>query len=295
MQNQDGTIMEENLQAVATPKKRISISQINTVSQCGEKYFQQHILKTFSRRPLNMLVGSVIHAVVASNLRAKIQSGMLLPVNEIIDMARAKFLEAIVEANVKAESEGYDGGIFFKQDELIEGKQATINEAERKVVRLSKLHAEVVAPKLNPLYVERPLHVPLPGYPFDLGGILDIEEFDSVRDTKTKSKAPSKGDSYKEDQLTNYALLKFLNEGVIPPRLILDCLVDTKIPKYVPDESMRTEDDFDVLLRRIDAASSVIDKQAFLPARETDWWCGPDQCSFWEKCKYVKHSRRPAA
>jgi hypothetical protein len=290
-QQPDGTLVVEKVQT----KKSISISQMNILSQCGEKYRRQYIMREYSPRALSMIVGSVIHEVVASNLRAKIQSGMLLKIEEVTSMARIKFREAINEAQDRARSEGFEWGIHFKEEELLDGRQESINEAQSKAVRLSRLHAELVAPSLNPLFVERPLWVELPGYPFDMGGILDVEEFDSVRDTKTKSKSPSKGDSLKEDQLTAYAFLRYMKDGVIPPRLILDCLVDTKVPKYVPDESNRTEDDFDVLLRRIDAASYAIDKQVFIPARETDWWCGKNACSFWQTCKYVKQSRRPAA
>jgi hypothetical protein len=84
-----------------------------------------------------------------------------------------------------------------------------------------------------------------------------------------------------------------LTDGAIPNRLIFDCLVDNKIPKYAPFESTRTEEDFDVLLRRITAACIAIDAGAFIPAKETDWCCSPDWCSFHGSCKYVKRSKRP--
>jgi hypothetical protein len=171
--------------------------------------------------------------------------------------------------------------------------EAAIAEGEAKAVRLAFMHAELVAPTLNPIYLQRPLSIEIPGYPFDIGGILDIQEFDSVRDTKTKGKTPPKDVADTDDQLTVYAMLVYLTDGTIPQKLVLDCLIDTKTPKYVAFETTRTEEDFNVLLRRISVACDAIESGVFLPARESDWWCSEFSCGFWQSCKYVKRSRRP--
>jgi len=159
---------------------------------------------------------------------------------------------------------------------------------------MSELHYNHAAPYIKPAYVQRALSVELPGYPFDLGGVIDLQEEDgTIRDTKVKDKTPSAGFADDDDQMTLYAALEYLHSGNLP-KLVYDCLIDTKIEKYVPLETARVADDFDVLLRRIDAACNAIEKGVFLPAKETDWWCGEYSCWYWKSCKFVKRSRRVA-
>lgn len=277
----DGTFKAEKIES----KKRLSISQINMLSTCGEQYRRRYILRQTTPPAITMLVGGVVDRMVTRNLRAKMESGQLLGLQEIKDLTLQDFDRTVAE----------NEEIQFKESELLDGKEQTIAEARAKALRLSLLHATDVAPKLNPLYVQRPLSIELPGYSFDIGGILDIQEYDSVRDTKAKSKTPSKSFADDDDQLTVYALLVMLNDGAIPPRLIMDCLIDTKIPKYVPFETTRIEGDFDSLLARIDVACYAIDRGVFIPAKASDWCCSRDYCSYFGSCKYVKQSRRPAA
>jgi hypothetical protein len=281
----DGTFRIENLRVDSVQKKRLSISQVNTLSTCGEQYRRRYVNKERTPPGLAMLVGGVVDRIVTRNLQAKIESGMLLSLQEIKDLTAQDFQKTLDETEE----------ISFKESEILDGEDESIAEARAKAMRLSILHATEVAPKLNPIYVQRSLAVELPGYSFDIGGVLDIQEFDSVRDTKAKGKTPSKDFAHDDDQLTVYALLVMLNDGAIPPRLTMDCLIDTKIPKYVPFETTRVEEDFNALLARIDAACYAIDRGAFIPAKASDWCCSRDYCGYFSTCKYVKHSRRPAA
>lgn len=284
MENPDGTLTVQKIQ----PKRHISISQLNKLSQCGESYRRQYVLKQRQKASLSMIVGSAVDKSVTLNLDRKIMSGELMSVDEVREIAYQDF-------NTRLHEELDGEGIMFKKSELEDGKQESIKEAEAKTIRLATMHAQIVAPKLSPVYVQRPLSIELPGYPFDLGGVIDIQELDAVRDTKTKDKTPPEDAAFQEDQLTLYALLVMVCDGTIPQKLVLDCLIDTKIPKYVARESTRVEEDFNPLLARIEAAYQALESGIFVPARESDWWCGEYSCSFWSSCRYVKRSRRPAA
>jgi hypothetical protein len=276
-----GTFMVEKT------KRRLSISQMNLLAQCGEAYRRRYVNHERTPSGISLIVGSVVDRAVTKNLFSKMTTGNLMPKDELHEFVMRDYARSISEANAT------DEGISYTQKELLEGKEEIIQEGKEKAVRLTLLHLEVVAPKLNPLYLQRALSVELPDYPFDVGGIIDIQEVDSVRDTKTKAKAPSAGTADDDDQLTMYGLLVYMNDGIIPPKLVLDCLVDTKIPKYVPAETTRTEEDFNVLLRRIAVSCDAINSGVFIPARESDWWCSESYCSFWKTCKYVKRSKRP--
>jgi hypothetical protein len=284
-QQPDGTFIIEK----SEQKKRLSNSQIETLTKCGEQYRQRYVLHHRSPAGISLFVGSAVDKGVTQNLDKKIMLGSLMSNEELEQIVRTAYRSAVREAK-----EG-DEGILLKKDEAEMGLEEAIADGEAKAVRLALLHARDVAPSLNPIALQRPIGIELPGYPFDIGGILDIQEADSVRDTKTKGTTPPKDTAHRDDQLTIYAMLVFLADGAIPQKLILDCLVDLKTPKYVPLESTRTEEDFNVLLRRIAIACEAIDSGIFLPAPETDWWCSEYSCGFWQNCKYVKRSRRPAA
>jgi hypothetical protein len=278
----DGTPKLEKVEV----KRHLSISQLNLLSTCGEAYRRRYILKQRTAPGISMLVGSAVDKAVTQNLFTKIEKGNLLTLEEIRSLTVAEYNQRITEC---------DGDIEFKQTEIAEGKEESIAAGRQKALRLSELHAQIVAPILSPMFVQRPLSFDHPDYPFSIGGIIDIQEPDAVRDTKAKAKTPAKDTADRDDQLTMYALLVLFNDGAIPAKLVLDCLIDTKIPKYVPLETMRTEEDFNPLLQRIHAAHIALERGVFIPAKETDWCCSPDYCSFFKSCKYVKHSRRPAA
>jgi len=281
----DGTLTVEKVEN----NRKISISRMNTMSQCGYKYELRYVYGLKEPVGLALLVGSAVDTAVTLNLDRKMMQGEFMALDVMDQLTTSVYRRLVKEA-----ADG-DAGILFKQDELLEGKDASIKEGEAKALRLARLHAQVVAPNLKPIYLQRPVSIKLPDYPFDLGGIIDIQEADSIRDTKTKNKTPPRTVADNDDQLTMYALLVMVNDGGIPPKLILDCLVDNKTPVYKPFETTRTDEDFDVLLRRLEAVHRAIEKGAFVPARESDWWCSGDCCGFHETCKYVKRWRRPAA
>jgi len=231
-----------------------------------------------------MMVGGAVDEAVNANMFAKIKTGEYLPWEQVEEKARM-----VYDRRIKEALEG--DGILFKEKELIEGRQVTIDAGLAKVLRMSKLHFGVVAPKLNPLHVQRSIYVPLDGWPFDIGGVIDLQEVDlTIRDTKVKDKAPGADFAYEDDQLTNYGMLEYLISGNLV-KLVYDCRIATKVVKYHPAETTRTPEDFEVMLTRIANACDGISKGVFYPAKESDWWCGKYACGYWGSCKYVKRSR----
>jgi hypothetical protein len=284
----DGTFSIEKIDLPAPRKPVISNSQIETMEKCGEQYFRRYIKRDKTAIGLSLIVGSAVDYSVTANLQSKIEKGSYLNEELIREFANKEFDRRIKEAAGEL-------GLLLKMQEKLIGEQAAIQAAREKAIRLALLHYRDVAPKITPMYVQRVVGVVMPGMPFDLNGIIDIQEPDSVRDTKAKKASPPKGTADVDDQLTMYGMLLYLRGEEIPKRFILDCLVDTKTPKYVPDESTRQESDFEPLIQRIYTIFEAIKRGVFVPARETDWWCGQDWCGYWESCKYVKRAQRPAA
>ncbi|MDM7994661.1 MAG: PD-(D/E)XK nuclease family protein [Acidobacteriota bacterium] len=266
-------------------KPQLHVSGLETLSKCGIQFENIYIRNLREAPGISLLVGKATHRVVEKNLRHKIQHKALLSFEEVKDTAR----DALV-------SEWNSGEVRLDEDELKLGLKAVKDQAIDKSVRLSGLHHKELAPVLNPTHVERKWCIELPGYPMDLAGTLDIQEGSaSVRDTKTSAKTPSKTIADESLQLTAYALAVKVIDGIEISEVKLDYLIDIKEPKKETFSSKRDADHFKALLARVERAVKVIEKGAFFPARETDWWCSEKYCGFFRTCPYVRRPKQFAA
>lgn len=262
-------------------KPALSISALDMLSKCGEQYRRRYIEGEKLAPAVAMLVGRGVDKSVDRNLNSKMTTDELLPIDEIQDTAR----DTVV-------AEWDQGGVTLNADELALGIKTVRAQAIDKAVRLSALHATVAAPRLQPTHIQRRWTVELRGYPRDLVGVIDIQEGSvAVRDTKTSAKSPRDDEAVLSDQLTLYALASTVLDGRPPEKVALDYLVDTKTPKHVVRESTRDDADFRVMLRRIETAMAAIDKNVFVPARQTDWWCSRRWCGYFESCPYARQRK----
>jgi hypothetical protein len=264
-------------------KPHMSISQLNMLSRCGEQYRRRYVLGEKIPPGIALIVGSAVDKAVTLNLQNKMAGHGLLAVDEVADAAAESFEERWNQEEVALCDEELKLGI----------KQAK-GQAHDRSVRLAKLHAQEMAPLIQPTHLQRKVMVELTGYPYDLLGFIDIQEgTKAIRDTKTSGKTPPKDVADRDDQLTIYAMMTSVVDGVIPEKLSLDYLIDLKTaPVSKPFITTRTEEDFEPILRRIEAASLALEKGVFIPARESDWWCSERWCGFHSDCKYVKRLRR---
>lgn len=265
------------------PKKpALSISAIDMLSKCGEQYRRRYIEKERLPPGIALLVGKAVDGAVNANLQYKMVAHELLPLEQVRSVARDTFAFAWSTEEV-----------HLTDEERKQGTGKSKGEAIDKTVRLAELHAEKVAPQLQPTAVQRKWTLELPRYPMDLTGYTDIEEGATVRDTKTSHKSPRADEAELSDQLTLYALAKRVldkQEDVIP--VALDYLVDLKTPKVEVRTSTRSLEDFQIMLRRIEVAQAAIEKGAFVPARQSDWWCSEKWCGYSRTCPYF---RRPVS
>ncbi len=257
-------------------KKHLSISQLNMLSFCGEQYRRRYILGEKRPPGVSLLVGRSVDDSVNANLGNKIITKELLSVEQVLDIARDTL-------NHEWEREE----IFLDEKEKILGEKQARGNAVDKAVRLAELHATKLSPLINPTHVQRKWEIELDGYPVDLIGFIDVQEGSkAIRDTKTSGKSPAKNAADTSDQLTIYAMAAYVLDGQIPEKLTLDYLVDLKTPKESVIETTRTVDDFKPLLARIENACIVLEKGAFVPARQDNPLCSPKWCGYALTCKY---------
>jgi len=263
-------------------KAQLHQSMISMLYGCGEQFrrrygarFGWNDKEEIIPPGVALIIGISTHKSVEHNLTSKINTGELLPLEEIKDIARDDVATR------------WKDGVALTKEESKQ-KRKTKGSCIDTAVSLSELHAVGLAPTLNPKAVERKWVVTLDGFPFDLSGAWDVEEKGNIiRDTKTSAKSPSQGDADSSEQLTMYSLAMKVCDNKEPKALFLDHLVKTKTPKIVTLKTRRTAKHRLVLLRRIEIAAEVISKGAFVPANPMDWRCSPKFCGYWNTCKFA--------
>lgn len=264
---------------VTDGKPQLHQSALDMLSKCGEQYYRRYVLGEKIPPGVAMVIGSATHKSIETNLAEVVRGNAMLPVEQVADVARDE-LEGL-----------WKSGVSLSDEELAAGMKAVKGGAIDTAVALSRLHRTDLAPTLTPTAVERKFVIKLEGFPLDLAGQIDIQEGTArIRDTKTAAKSPSQADADDSIQFTMYGLAAKVLDGAGPTEFALDALVKTKVPKVATLKTTRTDDDYQMLLRRVERAATIIEKGAFVPARTTDWWCSKRFCGFWSTCPF---SSRP--
>jgi hypothetical protein len=270
-------------------KPSLSVSAIKMLAKCGTQYEKRYIEGIKIPPGTAQIVGIATHQTVNADLKEKKDKGELLPSDVIADRAAQ---------GVKGT---WDQGVVFTPDEKKEGIKKIKGAAIDDAVSLSRLHHGEMAPKIEPLELERWFRIELMGYDFDLTGRMDIEEVDgSIRDTKTSKRSPTQKDVDADDQLTIYSLAKNVVEGahhediakafavanrIQPRKLYMDYLVKTKVQKVVTIETRREPKQMFRIFRLIEKAVEVHKTGVFMP-NPNGWWCSKSWCGYWNQCPF---------
>ncbi len=259
-------------------KPVLSWSQLNMFNTCGERYRRRYIKGDIIPPGIAMIVGSGVDGGVNANMKKKRDDKVLLPREQVVDIAVEEFKK-------KWEKEG----VVLDPEEKALGLKAAKGQAIDRTSTLTGLHCDTFAKEINPTHVQRKMKVILNGFPYDLIGYIDIQEgLIRVRDTKAKAKSMSQADADSDDQMTIYAMMTKVVDGKIPDELCLDCLVSTKVPKRVPLVTHRTDEDFKPVVRRIENMIVALGQGVFTPCPESFWGCSAKYCGYWHTCRYVK-------
>jgi len=272
-------------------KPQLHQSMLDLLSQCGVA-FQFRYGKLFDCGPdeiikpptLAMAVGTATHKAIEANYRAKIKTGVLMPTDEVEDVARDD-LQRIKK----------DEGIYLAPEERL-NKDKAVNVAEQTATKLAGLHAVTLAPDVDPIDVERRFVLEMPDYPIDLSGQIDLIEAGAVIDNKTSSSTPSVN-AAKTLQMAMYALAykvdPTLGNGQLPDRVAIHALVKLKNPKAVSIDDKPTDEWLSPLMYRIERFVSIIKAaqaghNVFVPAPATDrdWMCTRRYCPYHDRCPH---------
>lgn len=269
-----------------TERLRLSHSALDTLSRCGVKYEYRHVLHLKRPATVPLLVGRAADAAISENLKHIATLGEPMQLDEVVASAERSL-----------DAEFASGEVALSDEEVAAGHARARVAARSKASAAAAAHWEHVAPRLRPLHVQRAFEIEVGGEDIDLVGRIDVEEIDgSVDDTKTTGRMPRADAAHDSEQLTLYALATGVLRGEPEARrrVALSHIVfrGVKAVPLPPMESERGPDDYDRVLRRVEAAARVVRAGAFFPAKPGDWWCSEKWCEYWSVCPFA---RRPVS
>ena len=260
-------------------KPELHQSQISLYTHCGMAYEFRYVKGKIIPPGVALVTGIANHDSAQKNLQSKIDSGSLLPE------------EQVLELTASAVHRLWEQGVTLDYNERATGEATVRGRTLDVAVKLSRLHHRTLAPVIEPVAVERTFKLILPQYPVDLVGTIDVEEHGGLRDLKCYGKKPSPVEADRSLQLTLYALAKKTLDRAHPKRISLDVLVKNKTPKIVTQTTTRNEGDYRSLLARVSVVSDAIQKGIFIPATPDDWRCSVKFCGYYHICPYGTRRR----
>src|SRR5688572_18034717 len=189
------------------------------LARCGVQYDLRYNQGLRVPPGVAAVIGRGTHGAIEQDLGNKLEWGSLLPDDAVQEFAADAARKAWDQEEPQRNEGDPDKG-----------------EAIDTAVSLATVHHQQLAPKIEPVALERGFVLELDGFPFDLMGYVDIEEPGRIRDTKTSAKAPQADAADTSDQLTLYDLEATVR-GKKPMAVVLDYLVKTKQAKVVTLQS----------------------------------------------------------
>lgn len=258
----------------------LSPSKINTFERCQLQYKFRYLDNLRKPPGVAAAIGTATHKAIEGNLRTKLETGALMP------------LEAVQQTARDTMENEWAGGVQLDPEEPAD-KGAAVDQA----VALATLHHKEVAPEVQPVAIERPFGIDVGGG-VTLTGHIDVQEANAITDNKTIGKTPSaiKGDHL--NQVTLYAVGALVNDGKLPASVRVDYLVKTKTPKAVRLAEPMTREIAQGALDRLSLTARVIKRAMetgdFLPAPADGWACSERWCGYWHDCPFGKAARTGA-
>ena len=245
----------------------LSVSRVQLYLACPLKYRFQYVDKLAKPwRAAALCFGTSVHAAVEYFHRERL-AGRIPELPRVLAIFDADWYAANV-----------DPLVFAKED-----SQISLAEKGRELVQL---YVEATNGTL-PAAVEQPFEIelvdPETGEDLDvrLRGYVDLVETDgTVVDLKTAARNVALGDLERHLQLSVYALATFLRQGEVP-KLRLDVLLKTRIPRFERHETNRTLADLSWTAQLVRTVARAIAAGHFHPS--PSWMCG--ECEYFAHCQ----------
>lgn len=252
-------------------KPHISYSQINMFLRCPRQYEFRYVNGLKFPPGAALLLGKTWHAGIETNYKQKMETGKDLPIEQMKDI----FSDNL---NQSAEQEEY----VFREGE-------SLDSVKDVGIQITELHHKAIAPKVEPLLVEKEFRLPLKNRNKDLLGYIDLVDGKNgifIVDNKSKSKTPSQREFDGDLQFSIYSLAHRMITGELESGLRMDCVVKTKTPKAVQLYTTRETNELVWVLDLIETVDDAIQTGVFPPSNPvSNFLCSEKWCGYWDICK----------
>lgn len=244
----------------------MSASSLNTLLRCGVQWDFAYVKRVKRPPGLKMALGIAAHDAIEVDLGQKIESGLNLPKEEVLETFRDKFVEVAADAEeTKKETRGnmLDSGIaivdFWYDEQGLKTKPEQV-----------ELHGQFT----------------INGVPYDwTADLIDRDVFDEprIRDHKFVSRTPEQSDDRYLINMVGYGIGYRQKTGNVESQRVLEHYVRLKTPKYVAITlDTVTDEEIHEFADIVTSAYETIQKGVFLPNGLQSGacsWCGyRDSC-----------------
>jgi putative RecB family exonuclease len=245
----------------------LSASQVNAYLGCPLKYRFRYVDRIPPPwRPAALAFGGSVHAA-AEWLHKERIAGRQPTAEEVLRIFNADWFAQNLDPLVFGDRES--------KDELTEKGQAMLATYVEAI--------DGAVPRSVEERFEIDLVDPVTGEVFDLRlvGVVDlVEEDGTVVDLKTAARVVSQADLDRHLQLSIYALAAFVETGAVP-KLRLDVLLKTKVPRLDRRSTTRSLDDLGWTARLVHGVGRAIENGHFFP--NPSWRC--TECEYFGNCQ----------
>lgn len=250
----------------------VSPSQLDTFTRCPRQWMYRYAEGIKAPPRAAMITGKAGHKAAEHTLKAKL-AGKSATMDEVSTIA-AETVNAAWDAEPP----------MLDEDEKDAGVTATRGAAVDNAVAASRHHLTVIAPSIEPVFVEHEFRIEIGGLP-PVVGFTDVETATEIRDLKIGRKAKSQADADGSAQLTIYAMASSI-AGTRKTVAYDSIVLGKKGPSWTPISSSRDETDFGRVLDRLSLMERTIQAGIFAPADPSSWACSPKWCGYWEICPH---------
>lgn len=241
----------------------LSGTSLQTFLRCGHQWYLANVVQIKSPPNVRMVLGISAHLAVEHNMAQKIVSREDVSLFEMLDVF----------------SDNFDAHVDEVEDDEDHGK------AKDDGVKLVRLHHRAVSPLIQPIWVEEAGQLEINDIPY--AWTVDIVDDKSrIRDTKTKMRKPTLEENML--QMTGYALGYRQRTGLIESDVVIDGLVRTKVPQYVPLYGGGAVNDAQIgaFAAALESTAHAIGAGSFPPNGLNNGACS--WCGYASICKYRK-------
>lgn len=234
-----------------------SASSLSTFLRC-EKQWEYAYVYAIKRPPnVRMVIGVAAHEAVETNYQQKVKTRLDLPVEQVVDAfadAFERMTEEVEEDPVESMGQAKDSGVLVVEK-----------------------YQELVAPTIQPLFVEQEIQFEIDTVPY--AGFIDlVDDTGRVRDLKTTKRKPSGRHDYAL-AMTGYAVGYRQLTGKVETGVTLDYIVRTQKPYYYPaaSEGPISDEGIATFAKVLSGVSERVQRGIFLPTglnNSACSWCG---------------------